>query len=812
MAEDDATLPTPPDSEETRLAPKELGDSWDDTPSRIGPYRLVQRIGQGGMGQVWKAEQSKPIKRTVALKLVKLGMDTEEFLVRFEAERQALALMEHPCVARVHDGGATETGRPYFVMEYVEGVPITDHCDQQRLTVEERLRLFIQVCEGVQHAHQKGIIHRDLKPSNVLVTEVDGAPFPKIIDFGVAKATTQSLTDKTFHTVLGGWIGTPAYMSPEQAEITADIDTRSDVYSLGVMLYEILTGLRPFADETLGAGGFDDMRRVIREVEPPRPSTRLSQDGNVVTAAQDRSIDPRALSRLLGGDLDWIVMKAIDKDKERRYGSVREFAEDVERALTDRPVTAGPPSRIYRARKFLRRHRLATAAATAVGLLLIVAVAGTSLGFLRARDEAERANRAAERARIEAATALRVSDFITDLFSASHPTEAEGQELTARDLLDLGRQRLEAELEEDPQVKARLLMTIGTSYTGLGSWQTGRELMEQALLLQPPTDSSDPVLRAQILSNLAMLLNQQDDYEAALAPAEEAVALYEAAANQPQDFSRSLGVLASAQAGTGSLDDAQHSARRALEVVEQFDGDTTVPENQRILPRDHVSARQASATVLFRAGDDAGAKAELEAALAKVPNGEIPTTRLSILNSLGAVEFRQGNVERGAELFEESLELTVELHGENSRRFERTLSNLAAARHVQGRLDEAEMLYLHVIEVREQSYGPEHPSLAQTLGNLAELYRDRGEPERAEPLYRRTLAIKETASGRSASTAYTLHQFGLNQERLGQLDEARQLLRRSVGISKEVFADAEHPLLLKRREDLERVVSARAGV
>jgi tetratricopeptide (TPR) repeat protein len=353
-----------------------------------GRYKLLEAIGEGGMGTVWVAEQTQPVRRKVAVKLIKAGMDSRSVLARFEAERQALALMDHPNIAKVLDGGLTETGRPFFVMEYVKGVPITEYCDAARLSISERLQLFVPVCHAIQHAHQKGIIHRDVKPSNILVAPYDDKAVPKVIDFGLAKAMHQSLTERTLHTAHETVLGTPLYMSPEQAQLNnLDVDTRSDVYSLGVLLYELLTGTTPLEKRRFKEVPWDEIRRIIREEEPPRPSTRLSSTATLPSLAACRQTEPARLTRQVRGELDWIVMKALDKDRNRRYETANGFARDVQRYLADEPVQACPPSAWYRFRKFARRHR--TALTAAAGLLLLLAVAAGGLSWM-ARDRALR--------------------------------------------------------------------------------------------------------------------------------------------------------------------------------------------------------------------------------------------------------------------------------------------------------------------------------------------------------------------------------------------------------------------------------------
>ncbi|HMQ17033.1 MAG TPA: serine/threonine-protein kinase, partial [Phycisphaerae bacterium] len=364
--------------------------------SIIGRYKLLQLIGEGGFGSVFMAQQESPVQRRVALKIIKLGMDTRQVIARFEAERQALALMEHPNIARVFDAGATETGRLYFVMELVRGEPITDYCDRNQLSIDERLRLFWQVCQAVQHAHHKGVIHRDLKPSNVLVTSTDGRAVPKVIDFGIAKATSARLTEKTLFTEHRQLIGTPEYMSPEQAETTSsDIDTRSDVYSLGVLLYELLTGALPFDARRLRSAAFAEIQRIIREEEPPTPSLRLSRLDALPGVAARRQIDPARLARRVRGDLDWIVMKCIEKDRTRRYETADALAQDILRHERGEPILAAPPGSVYRLRKFVRRHRVGVLAGATIALLLMLAATGTTAGLVWALQEKSRADQSA---------------------------------------------------------------------------------------------------------------------------------------------------------------------------------------------------------------------------------------------------------------------------------------------------------------------------------------------------------------------------------------------------------------------------------
>jgi non-specific serine/threonine protein kinase/serine/threonine-protein kinase len=461
----------------------------------IGPYKLLEQIGEGGMGLVFMAEQTRPVRRRVALKVIKPGMDTLQVVARFEAERQALALMDHPNIAHVFDGGTTDSGRPYFVMELVRGVPITEFCDQRRFTTRQRLELFVTVCQAVQHAHQKGIIHRDLKPSNVLVTLHDTVAVPKVIDFGIAKATTQPLTERTLFTNFAQMMGTPLYMSPEQTEMNGlDVDTRSDVYALGVLLYELLTGTTPFDGAALKQVGLDELRRMIREEEPPRPSQRLSTLAAQVcsTVSEQRGVDERRLGQVLRGDLDWIVMKALEKDRNRRYESASAFARDVQRYLNDEAVVACPPSAGYRLRKFLRRHRGPVLAAGLVVLALGGGIVGTTLGLVQAeqarQDEARRAEGerlAKETAEKRLAQIEKGVDILGSIFENLDPQaeEKEGRPLRAilGGRLDQAAAALEGEAVGDPLVVARLQDRLGRTYLALGRAAEAEALFTRAL-------------------------------------------------------------------------------------------------------------------------------------------------------------------------------------------------------------------------------------------------------------------------------------------------------------------------------------------
>jgi eukaryotic-like serine/threonine-protein kinase len=462
----------------------------------IGPYQLLKKIGEGGMGQVWLAQQAAPLQRQVALKLIRWGMYDDTLLHRFQAERQSLAVMNHPSIAKVFDAGVTQEGQPYFVMEYVAGMPITDYCDQKNLKIRDRLDLFVKVCEGVQHAHQKAIIHRDLKPANILVVEVDGKPVPRIIDFGLAKALDRGITEETLHTRVGSFVGTPGYMSPEQCDATAqDVDTRMDVYSLGVILYVLLAGSLPFDTKEWKNKPLHEMLRRLREDDPPRPSTKVSTDRDTSSAtAQSRGTEPKQLINLLRGDLDWITMKAVEKDRMRRYGTPSELAGDIRRYLNNEPVSARPATLSYRARKYVRRHRYTVAGVGVLVVLLVIFAVVQSIQLRRITRERDRADR--------------IADFMTGIFKASDPNEKLGT-ITAKELLEKAAKDIDTGLSKDPELQASMMHVIGRAYMYQGLYPRAQLLFERGIKVNSSAGQQEDRETLNTMHDLAWALLQQ---------------------------------------------------------------------------------------------------------------------------------------------------------------------------------------------------------------------------------------------------------------------------------------------------------------
>jgi len=763
----------------------------------IDHYRLVRRLGQGGMGEVWEAEQLEPVRRRVAVKLVRPGMASAEVMARFDSERQALALMNHANVAQVFDGGAS-AGRPYFVMELVNGPPITDHCDGERLALERRLDLFLQICDGVQHAHHRGIIHRDLKPSNVLVADEDGRAVPKIIDFGIARATHAALSEHTFFTAHGQLVGTPEYMSPEQAGGNpADIDTRSDVYSLGVLLYELLTGRRPFDSEALRQGGFLELLRTVRDVEPPRPSQRVAALG---PAAHDvaalRGLDAPALVRRLRGDLDWIVTRALEKHRERRYGSPADLAADVRRHLADEPVSAGPPSTAYRLLKLARRHRAGFAAAAVVTISIVV-------GGAIAVAQAIRATRAERAARAEAETARQVSDFLIGLFERSDPGVAQGDDPTARELLTRGREKLEGELAGQPLIRARLQATVGGILRKLGHYDDARPLIESALAIREaelPVGHPD---RARAVIGLARLEAEGAHHEKAETLFRAGLAGLTSALGAEDPETLDAGVeLAQVVMHRGRYEEAERLYRDSALALE------------RVVGADDVLVGHAwsgSANALYRLGRFADAEQAHRRALAiyeRVLGPDHPSVALVLGNLTGTLA-PLGKYEEAKRTGRRALEIHEKVYGPEHRFVATALTNLATVHGSAGELEEAERLLLRGLEIRRKVFGEDSPETGIDYKNLGHLALLRADYAAAESYLNRSLEIDRARLAPDHPRVGWDHgALGDLALRRGRFDEAERHLRRAIEITAARLSDG-HVEVLRHRRAVARIALAR---
>ncbi len=711
----------------------------------LGRYKLLEEIGEGGMGTVWMAEQTEPVKRKVAIKLIKPGMDSKQVLARFEAERQALALMDHPNIAKVHDAGVTSDGRPFFVMELVKGVPITEYCDDRHLTPRQRLGLFVPVCHAIQHAHQKGIIHRDIKPSNILVALYDDRPVPKVIDFGVAKATGQQLTEATLHTGFGAIVGTLEYMSPEQAEVNQlDIDTRSDIYSLGVLLYELLAGSTPFTKKDLEQAGMLEMLRVIREDEPSKPSTKLSSSDALPTLSANRGTEPAKLTKLVRGELDWIVMKALEKDRSRRYETANGFAMDVQRYLADEAVLACPPSAGYRLKKFVRRNKAPALAAAIVLLTLIGGIVGTTIGLVHAREarhaEAQRAE--GERLAKEQAEANfvmaneAVEKYLGTVTNDRGLKRADFHRLRKK-LLESAIpffQKLTAQKSDDPEVEARR----GRAYDRLGVVREAMGETEAAL----------------------------QDFEATRAIFSRLSADFPTVPEYRHDLAMSLRNIGVPLADLGKREKAEAAYHQAQEICEKLAADfPEEPKYRHSLAKNH-------------------------------------NTLSILLADLGRHEEAE-RLWRQAVAIEEKLVADFPTSRAYRNALAESLSNLASSLTERGTSREAEAAYRRALDSQAKLAAevPANPdyreSLAESQDHLGGLLAHRGKRKEAERLFRRAVADRDklvkdfpTVPQYRHDLGQTLHNLAsLVDDDRARLEEAEQLYRRAVANEEKLTAD-----------------------
>ncbi len=783
--------------------------------TRIGPYKLLQLIGEGGFGSVFMAEQERPVARKVALKIIKLGMDTRAVIARFEAERQALAMMDHPNIARVLDVGATETGRPFFVMDLVKGDPIAEYCDKNNLSITDRLELFSQVCNAVQHAHTKGIIHRDIKPSNILVSTQDGRPSAKVIDFGIAKATASKLTEKTLFTEHKALIGTPEYMSPEQAEGSLDIDTRTDVYSLGVLLYELLTGSTPFTSGELRSAAFGEIQRIIREVEPPRPSTRLSQNTDTLASvAARRKTDPKKLGLVVRGELDWIVMKALEKDRARRYETANGLALDVRRYLAGEAVVAAPPSRAYRARKFVRRNRGIVVTGSAVGAALLVGLAAFAWQASIARqqrdlavaarlaadeqkmaaDQAkERAVAAEAEAKQRAEDVQKVADFQAAMLGKIDMARA-GLVLSELTRARLGAALVKSGAEEGE--RGRESAAFEGTWSRVDAIDVCRGLIDRTVL-SPAIAVIDrefkdrPALNAKLRDAVANQFYQVGLYERAAELEAAALATRRRALgdDHPEtlDSMSNLGLM---QLDAGRRGEAEPLFREVLERRQRVQG----PNDPRTL-----SAINSMGSFLRDKGDLKEAEKFYREGWEKrkAVLGEDDPATVESLSNVGLIAYDLGRYEEAERFHREALEKDRKRLGDSDPETLGTLNNLALALAHQDKHAEAESANREAAEKRRKVLGEDHPSTLESLGNLSVNLMTQEKWAEAEKIMREVWDVRRRTLGpEHPSTLTSINNLGAALQRMRKFTEAEPLLQQALAGRRRVLGPDHHHTLI----------------
>lgn len=780
----------------------------DDFPSAgtviDGRYTIIESIGEGGMGQVFLAEQHKPVTRQVAIKFIKAGLDSKAVLARFDLERKSLAMMDHPGIARVYDGGQTEAGLPYFAMELVSGVPVTRYCDEHQLDMRTRLNLFVAICKAVQHAHLKGIIHRDLKPGNILVTEVDGTAIPKVIDFGVAKAIDQQMTDQSLAASIAMIVGTPAYMSPEQANPeSTDIDTRTDVYALGVVLYELLAGSPPHDTGSLPRAAIVEALRMIREVDSPRPSTKVDSSVSLVQIASNRSIEPEKLASALRGELDWIALKAIEKDRSRRYETVNGLARDVERYLSGDLVEARPPSNVYRLRKFVRRNKGQVIAGGLLLLSMTAGIVGTSWAMVEARKQEEiavrevvakkqaLANEATERQYAEAVANFMVRDFLALTSLEGRLDFDDGgksgltKDSTLRDILDRAAEKLAERTDLEPQTKARLLSIVGQSYLNLGEFPKAIDAFQQSTAIVSGISGEVHIdtLREQGLLVYALYENGQNDLALPLAEGvlDSSIALL---GPDHADVLNRKRMLARILRKSGD-------PARAVEILEETLAGLTSLHG----PHQHeVLTNMYDLALALNSADKSERAVQLLNNTIVLQEEHLGTEHPDVHASRGTLAtlyVASGDYDRAQPLLEEGVEWAKENYGAEDHNTIYAMVRLAGLYRSTQQMDKALPMFEQLLELTRKAFRAKHPNVANAASSLAMAYRENGDHEKVLPLFEEALALRTAIFGKKHPIVVSsMANVAAGLRALGETEKSQQISEESLELASEVMGDS----------------------